>query len=93
MQHFIYTRIEGRSSRTSSGTPYTVTIYKLIKGTPKIIATSTDCFMSEFQQVMYALENAKALPRAAFEKYPTGGNKYGAAWLLRDAGFANINRV
>lgn len=93
MLHFIYTRVEGRSSRTSSGTPYTVTIYKLIKGTPKIIATSTDCFMSEFQQVMYALENAKALPRAAFERHTSGGYKYSAAWLLREADFANINRV
>lgn len=93
MRHFVYTYSEGRSSRFSSGTPYTVRIYRMIKNSPVLVAKSTDYFMSEFQQVMTTLDNAKALPRAAFYCNSSGGYKYCQAYLLRDAGFANINRI
>jgi hypothetical protein len=93
VKNFIFTRLEGRSSRISSGTPYTVCIYQIIKGSPVHVVTSKDSFCSEFQQVLNALESVKALPKKAFQKGPFGGHRYGAAYLLREAGIANINRI
>ena len=93
MKNFIFTRTEGRASRSSSGTPYTVTIYQIVKGSPVHVVTSTDYFMSEFQQVMTALESVKALPKKAFELNATGGYKHCQNYLLREAGFANVNRI
>lgn len=94
MKSFIYTYSEGKAPRDGSGIKKTVHVYQLVKGTPKLIATRTDTFVSEFQLVMDAMEQVKALPRKAFEKNPnTGSRIYGTAWALREDGIANINGV
>ena len=90
MKHFIYTYSEKfRKDRTYK----TVQVYRLIRNTPKLVASSTDTYVSEFQHVMQTMEAHKLLPRGAFERNQFGGFRYAYPNLLKEAGFANVNRI
>lgn len=91
MKHFIYT---WHVFTPRNGFPrYTVRLYQIVRNTPRFIGVLSDNFVSEFQLVMQALEAYKALPKRAFELSQFGGHKYCEAYLLREAGIADVRRV
>lgn len=91
MKRFIYTMRE--YTPHTGYTFYTVRVYRIVRGVPVFIGALTDSFVSEFQLVMMALEKYKALPKRAFELSQFGGHKYCQAYLLREAGIADVRRV
>lgn len=68
-------------------------VFRVKKNKPQLVATESDTFTDEFQLVMQAMKAAKLLPAAAFARNQFGGDKYCHAYLLRDAGFADVIRI
>ena len=91
MKSFIYTYEE--RPQCNGATRKTVRIYRVKRNVPVHVCVGSDTYVSEFQLVMQTLEANKLLPPAAFERGPSHGHKYCAAYLLEEAGFAHINRV
>lgn len=90
MKSFVYTYDE----KVRGGHCHkTVHVYWLSRGTPILVSSLTETYVSEFQLVMMALEKSGALPSKAFERHPFGSYKYGQAYLLREAKIANVNKV
>jgi hypothetical protein len=88
---FLYVRHDGKTNRNGA-TPYTVRIFHLSKGKTTLVASGTDSFVSEFQQVMMVAERAKLLPKKAFERGSFGGYKHHAD-SLREAKIANFRHI
>lgn len=90
MKSFIYTYHEKTAKHA---TVKTVRIYRIVKGTPVFVAEGSDTFVSEFQLVLQTMKAGKLLPSRAFATGPCHSPVYGHAYMLREAGIANINRV
>lgn len=95
MKYFVYTYHEHKPPTNGSGQKRTVKVYRIVRGRPpQLVAASTDTFMSEFQQVMSALEGAKVLHPDAFRRNEnSGGHLYYTADMLKDAGWAEVYRI
>lgn len=104
MKHYVFTRTEGRGRRDGTGgTPYTVRIWRIVKGRAVKVTEHTETFVSPFQQVLNAMEafadgvsgnqRQHCLPKAAFKKNPFGGWEYGLPMSLREAGIASFDEV
>ena len=91
MRHFLYTYSE--HTPRNGHTVKTVSLYRIKRNSPHHIVTRSDTFVDEFQLVMDAMEQAKALPRAALVPNQFGGRKYCNSSALREAGFATVTRV
>lgn len=92
MKTFVYTRTEGKTGRNGA-TPYTVRIFRIIKGEATLVASGTDHFVSEFQQVMELAEKHNLFPKKAFVRSSFGGFQHAYASHLREAKIVNINHV
>lgn len=82
----------------------TVRVYRMVRNEPVFLIERTDTFVDQFQLVLDAMwefrENAVSpalkahnLPKAAFEKHPTGGWKHCYAYKLQEAGIATFRQL
>lgn len=90
MKTFIYTYTE---KVRKNDVLKAVEVFRVIKNKPVLLIRMSETFVSEFQLVWLALKEAKALPRRAFEQHQNGSPKYGAAWLMKEAGIADVIRI
>lgn len=93
MKYFIYTYSEGKPPRDGSGILKTVRIYEVRKNIPTLICSYSDNFVSEWQLVMQALEQAEALPPATFHIGPSGSYEFANQYCLRVSGIAHVSKV
>lgn len=92
MKHFIYVYSEQRHH--SGYTVKTASIYRIVRNKAVFLTRAQDTFVDEFQLVFEALERLGALPRKAFVRHESSNSPvYGNAWSMREAGFADIQRV
>lgn len=92
MKHFIY--VYSEHTPRGGHTVKTAAIYQIKRNKPVFLSRAQGTFVGEFQLVWEALERLKALPRAAFARHASSNSPvYGNAWSMRDAGFADIQRV
>ncbi len=90
MKYFAYTyELKARTG----GVEKTITLYTVKRNILTQVVTISESYIDEFSLVMKTLETYKLLPKKAFERGPSGGFKYKQAWLLRDAGIANVQRI
>ena len=90
MKHFIFTI----SEKVKSGHTYkTCRLYEMIKGKPKLTATLTDVFVSEFQIAMMTLQGADVVSEDVFIPHLNGGFKYHYSDDLEKAGFCSLVQV
>jgi|GEM_PF-7087602 hypothetical protein len=90
MKTFIYTCSE---KWDGACTQKTVALFRVARNKPELIAEVTKPYIDEFHLAMFALECAKALPASAFVSNSNGSLKYGADWLLKEAGIADVIRI
>ena len=93
MKSYIYTRTEGRHDPRSSGVPYTVKLYRVIRGSPVYVGQDTDKFCSDFQQCRDLMIRLKLWPKAADAVGPDGRKLYYYPDQLRAAKIININQI
>lgn len=94
MKQLLYTYSEQEKKTNGVWRTYkTVRIYARKRDQWVQVANATDTYVDKFQLFMMTAESAKLLPRRAFEKHPSGGPKYGAPYLLKEAGIANVQEI
>lgn len=94
MKSYVYTRTERQSPARSGGhMNYTIKLYRVIRGTPKLVGTDTDQFCSDWQQCSDLLKKLKLWPRAADATDENGRKLYYYASQLRDAGILNVTQL
>lgn len=93
MLSFIYTYSEQQKPKRNGTTHKTVRIFRIKRNRVVFVAEGTDTYVSEFQLVMQVMEAYRLLPKKAFVRNPMGGWEYCNGWLLKEAGFANVERI
>lgn len=90
MRHFIYTYSE-RTPRNGH-TVKTVRLFRIIRNEPQFVGEVSDTFVDKNQLAMAALQQFKALPRAAFAR-PENGSLSHTLWSLKSEGIATVTEI